>query len=85
MSFLREARSIITSRPATDHLRVTLEVMIAGGHVGAVKPITLGNLINALGKRGVVLSGNGWQATVLKSSREGSCCIGSGSRGYFHH
>ena len=83
MSFLEAANSIISSKPTTDHLRITLEVMIRGGHVGSANPITQKDLITALSAAGVSLTPNKWQTTVLKSSRVGSCFIGSGNRGYF--
>lgn len=83
MSLLPAAHAIIAARPAKDPLRITLEEMIRGGHIGSGSPITLPNIVARIAKRGVTLSDTHWQTTVLKESRVGTCFIGSGPRGYF--
>ena len=82
MSFIPLYQQVINSRTSDDPVRITLEFMQLNS-VGSANSTALGLILNHLATRGVVLSREQFQQTILAESRSKGFFIGSGSRGYY--
>jgi hypothetical protein len=84
MSLLTKSRTTAASLPKNDPLRITLEVLDAGKHIGRAHSIPLKALIIKINELlPKPLTENQWQTQVLKKTRTVSCFIGSGPKGFF--
>jgi hypothetical protein len=82
MSFLPAVHREILNRQPNDPVRMTLEFLLTGG-AGKSNAVTLRTIVAHLNERGIDISENQWQTTVLADSRRADFFIGSGGTGYF--